>query len=107
MKKSLLLSLFACCAVLTAEAAEKKRVIVCTVTTGFRHGSIPYAEKTLEKLAAESGAYEIVDFARQPSVKAPQKPSAPSKPKDLPADADEKAKAKYEADVKKFAEAEA
>jgi type 1 glutamine amidotransferase len=105
MKKLLLLSLLAC-SVVAAEAADKKRVIVCTVTTGFRHSSIPYAEKTLEKLAAESGAYEIVDFARQPDAKAPQKPSAPKKPSDLPANADDKAKAKYEADLKKFAEAE-
>src|SRR4030095_12234197 len=105
MKKLLLLSLLAC-SVVAAEAADKKRVIVCTVTTGFRHSSIPYAEKTLEKLAAESGAYEIVDCARQPDAKAPQKPSAPKKPSDLPANADDKAKAKYEADLKKFAEAE-
>ena len=101
MKKTLILAL-ACSAVFTADAAEKKRVIVCTVTTGFRHGSIPYAEKTLEKLAAESGAYEVVDFARQPDVNVPKKPSKPNPPKP---DADDKAKAKYEADLKKYDEA--
>ena len=69
MKKLLVLAL----AALTASgfAAEKKRVIVCTVTTGFRHSSIPFAEKTLEKLAKESGAFEIVDFSRQPAGKDP------------------------------------
>jgi uncharacterized protein len=101
MKKLLILSLsFA--AVLAADAAEKKRVIVCTVTTGFRHGSIPFAEKTLEKLAAESGAYEVADWVRQPDVTIPKKPNKPNAPKP---DADEKAKAKYEGEVKKYEEA--
>ena len=69
MKKLLVLALVA----LTGSgfAAEKKRVIVCTVTTGFRHSSIPFAEKTLEKLGKESGLYEVVDFARQPTSKDP------------------------------------
>src|SRR3954466_12331548 len=80
-------------------AAEPKRVIVCTVTTGFRHSSIPYAEKTLQKLADESKAYTIVAFARQPDIQVPRKPN---KPKDLAKDADEKAKAKYDADMKKY-----
>ena len=84
---------------LTLHAAEPKRVIVCTVTTGFRHSSIPYAEKTLQKLADESQAYTIVAFARQPDVQVPRKPN---KPKDLAKDADDKAKAKYEADLKKY-----
>jgi type 1 glutamine amidotransferase len=84
---------------LTLSAAEPKRVIVCTVTTGFRHSSIPYAEKTLQKLADESKAYTIVAFARQPDIQVPRKPN---KPKDLAKDADEKAKAKYEADMKKY-----
>ena len=77
-------------------AAEAKRVIVVTVTTGFRHSSIPFAEKTLEKLGKESGAYTIVDFVRQPDISVPKKPN---KPKDLAADADEKAKARYAADM--------
>lgn len=102
MKKFLLLSLLACATAFHAEAADKKRVIVCTVTTGFRHSSIPFAEKTLEKLAAESGAYEIVDFARQPDVNVPKKPNKPNKPKDLAADADAKAKDKYASDLKKY-----
>ena len=87
-----------------AFAAEAKRVIVCTVTTGFRHSSIPYAEKTLQKLADESKAFVIVDFAQQPTAQLVKKPSAPKKPGDIKPDADEKAKAKMESDMKKFAE---
>src|SRR6478672_13180685 len=82
-----------------AVAAEPKKVIVCTVTTGFRHSSIPYSEKTLQKLADESKAYTIVAFARQPEVQIPKKPN---KPKEPAANADEKAKAKYADDLKKY-----
>lgn len=87
--------------VLTCAAAPKK-VLVVTVTTGFRHSSIGTAEKVLEQIGAESGAYTVVDFARQPTIKVPQKPGTPNKPKDLPADADEKAQTKYKADMQKF-----
>jgi type 1 glutamine amidotransferase len=98
MKKATLLAL-ACLAGISY-AAEKKRVIVCTVTTGFRHGpAIAEAEKTLPKLAKESGAFEIVEFARQPELNVPKRPN---KPKNLAADASDKDKARYEADMKKF-----
>lgn len=80
-------------------AAEAKRVLVCTVTTGFRHSSIPYAEKTLAKLAEESGAFTIVGFVQQPDIQVPQ---APRKPKDLDATADENAKKRYANDIKKY-----
>ena len=97
MKKLLVLALVALTG--TGFAVEKKRVIVCTVTTGFRHSSIPFAEKTLEKLAKESGVFEIVDFARQPVANVPKKPG---KPQDLKPDADDAAKAKYAEDLKKY-----
>ena len=45
-----------------AEAAPKK-VLVVTVTKGFRHSSIATAEKILGELAAKSGAF-TVDYAR-------------------------------------------
>src|ERR1700744_2163415 len=80
-------------------AADAKRVLVVTTTTGFRHSSIGVAEKTLQKLGEESGAFTVVDFARQPDIQVPKKPN---KPKDLAANADDKAKAKYEADMKKY-----
>ena len=99
MKNILLLSIATCLSVFSAEAADKKRVIVCSVTTGFRHSSIALAEKTLEKLGAESGAYEIIDYARQPDVNVPKKPN---KPKDLKPDADDKAKAKMADEMKKY-----
>ena len=97
MKKATLLAL-ACLAGISY-AAEKKRVLVCTVTTGFRHSSIAEAEKTLEKLAKESGVFEIVEFARQPDVAIPKRPN---KPKDLKLDANDKDKARYGEDMKKF-----
>src|ERR1051325_7679488 len=80
-------------------AAEPKRVIVCTVTTGFRHSSIGEAEKTLQKLADESKAFTIVDFARQPTAEPPKRPE---KPKEPGPNADDKAKAKYAEETKKY-----
>lgn len=79
--------------------AEPKKVIVCTVTTGFRHGSIPFAEKTLKKLGEESKAFTVVDIAQQPEIQVPRKPN---KPRDLKPDADEKAKANYAKDLAKY-----
>jgi len=45
-----------------AQAAPKK-VLVVTVTKGFRHSSIPTAEKILGELAEKSGAF-TVDYVR-------------------------------------------
>lgn len=47
---------------LSAQAAPKK-VLVVTTTTGFRHSSIPTAEKVIEELAQSSGAFTI-EYAR-------------------------------------------
>ena len=44
-------------------AATPKKVLVVTTTTGFRHSSIPTAEKILAQLGQESGAF-TVDYAR-------------------------------------------
>lgn len=97
--KKLIVLVLSIASALPAFAAEKKRVIVCTVTTGFRHSSIPHAEETLAKLAKESGVYEIVEFSQQPDVKVPSKPS---KPKDLKPDADDKAKEKHAKDFARY-----
>src|SRR3954454_18938507 len=43
--------------------AAPKKVLVVTVTKGFRHSSIPTAEKILGELAEKSGAF-TVDYAR-------------------------------------------
>jgi type 1 glutamine amidotransferase len=105
MKFSLLLAAGAAIFLaIPAGAAEPKKVIVCTVTTGFRHGSIPYAEKTLQKLADESKAYTIVDFVRQPDITVPQPPRKPNPPKP---EADDKARARYNDDLKKYEAAQA
>ena len=87
---------------LSVSAAEPKKVLVVTVTTGFRHSSIATAEKIIAQLAKDSGAFTVVDYARQPTVKVPQKPNEPQKPKAPPGDADEAAQTKYKAELAKF-----
>jgi uncharacterized protein len=44
-------------------AKAKKRLLVVSVTKGFRHDSIPTMEKTIGELADESGKF-TVDYAR-------------------------------------------
>ena len=78
MKKQLSLLLLSLA--VAASAAEPKKVLVVTVTTGFRHSSIATAEKIITKIGAESGAF-TVDFVQQPkATNIPQKPNAPKKP---------------------------
>jgi hypothetical protein len=61
-----------------AQAAPKK-VLVVTTTMGFRHSSIPTAEKVLAQLAADSGSF-TVDYARvEPND--PQYKGADGKPR--------------------------
>jgi uncharacterized protein len=61
----------------TVQAAPKK-VLVVTTTTGFRHSSIPTAEKVLNQLGEKSGAF-TVEYARvEPSD--PQFKGADGKP---------------------------
>ena len=57
-------------------ASPPKKLLVVTVTTGFRHSCIPLSEQVLEKFVAQSGQF-TVDFVRQP----PGEPKAPPKPK--------------------------
>ena len=59
-------------------ADAPKKVLVVTVTTGFRHASIPTAEKILEQMARESGTF-TVEFVRQPDVPKPPPRVAPKK----------------------------
>ena len=89
---------------LTAAAAPKK-VLVVTVTTGFRHSSIPTAEKVLAQIGKDSGVF-TVDYAQQPTVNIPKRPSPPKKPAELKPEADATATAKHEAETKKFEAAE-
>jgi type 1 glutamine amidotransferase len=83
-------------------AEEPKRVVLVTVTTGFRHSSIPTAEKILQKLADESKAFTIVDKIQQPDITVPRKPTPP---RALAPNADDGAKKRFEADTKRFEEA--
>ena len=100
MKHSIALTLALACLAGVSFAAEKKRVIVCTVTTGFRHApAIAQAEVTLARLAKESGDWEIVEWARQPDGNVPQ---LPRKPKDLKQDANEQEIARREAQMKNY-----
>src|SRR6266850_5786543 len=47
----------------SAHAQSPKRLLVVTTTMGFRHRSIPTAEKVLGELAQKTGAF-TVDYAR-------------------------------------------
>jgi type 1 glutamine amidotransferase len=63
-----------------AEAAQaakgKKHLLVVTVTKGFRHGSIPVAEETIQKLGDSTGDWDT-DFARtDDEMKAKMTPEA-------------------------------
>lgn len=55
--------LLALCCALPVSAKSPKHLLVVTVTKGFRHDSIPVAEKTLGELAEKSGKF-TVDYAR-------------------------------------------
>ena len=58
------------------QAGTPARLLVVTVTTGFRHGSIATAEPVLEELGRTSGLFHP-DFLRMP----PDRPPAPKAPK--------------------------
>ena len=57
------LLLASCVTTSSAGAKAPKRVLVVTTTSGFRHSSIPTAEKVIGELAQKSGAF-TVDYAR-------------------------------------------
>ena len=87
---------------LAANAAEtKKKVLVVEVTLGYRHSAILTGETVLRKLAVESGAFEWAGVVQQPAGRIPIKPTPPKPPA---ATADDKTKAKYDADLKSYQE---
>ena len=43
-----------------AQPAASRKVLVFTLTKGFRHGSIPLAAQTIELMGKQTGAYETV-----------------------------------------------
>lgn len=75
----------------TAAQAEPKKLLVVTVTTGFRHSSIETAEKVLAELGTKSGAF-TVDFVHQPEGQ-PKNPGKPPVKGDKETDESFKAKA--------------
>lgn len=99
--RSLAFVLAAVCTLPALAADKPKKLLVVTVTTGFRHSSIGTAEKILSQLAQESGKF-TVDFVQQP----PNQPRNPQRPKPGPeGDKDPKfveAMAKFEAADKQF-----
>ncbi|MDZ4289943.1 MAG: ThuA domain-containing protein, partial [Prosthecobacter sp.] len=72
-----------------AETAPKKLLVV-TVTTGFRHSSIETAEKVLAELGKASGSY-TVDYVHQPEGQ-PKNPGKPPEKKGDDTDAGFKTK---------------
>ncbi len=84
--------------------AAPKKVLVVSVTTGFRHGSIETAERVIEQIGKESGVF-TVDFARVPPPKAPKKPTAPKDSGDAVKFKAEQEK--FEAAMKTYADEEA
>jgi hypothetical protein len=71
MKMKILCNILVAALAVTSLHAAPKKLLVVTTTTGYRHSSIPTAEKILSQLAQESGEF-TVDFVQQP----------PDKPKD-------------------------
>lgn len=84
-----------------AAAAAPKKVLVVTVTTGFRHSCIPLSETVLERLARESGRF-TVEFVRQPAgmPKAPTPPRPGAKGEGDPAH--QEARRKFAAEEKTY-----
>jgi hypothetical protein len=62
-RRAVLISAFLLAAAAVEVAAAPKKLLVVTVTKGFRHDSIPTAEKLVALVGQESGTY-VVDFAR-------------------------------------------
>lgn len=52
---------------LAEEPAKPARLLAVTFTAGFRHGSIPTGEATLEELGRTSGLFHV-DFLRDPAT---------------------------------------
>ena len=48
-------------------AAQPKKILLVTVTTGFRHSSIETAEKVLRELAVKSGEFVVVSTSEHPA----------------------------------------
>ncbi len=97
MKKILLALVGVALTGLAAIAADApKKLLVVTTTVGFRHSSIPTAEKVLSELAEKTKTFTL-DFVRQPEGK----PNAPRQPTEETQAAFRQAHAEWEAKLKK------
>ncbi|MBI5387727.1 MAG: ThuA domain-containing protein [Verrucomicrobia bacterium] len=94
--KSLLFACLIAGVALSAAAQTPKKVLVVTTTLGFRHSSIPTAEKILAKLGTQSGAF-TVDYVQQPA-----KQNVPEKPRTPRPEASDAAKQKHKDDLAKW-----
>src|SRR5215471_6546579 len=86
----------------TTAAEPPKKLLVVTTTAGYRHSSIPLAEKAIARLGEESGVF-TVDFVQQPEGK----PASVTPPKPPAADATPEVQAAYKAAEEKFKAAQA
>ena len=83
-----------------ADAAKPARLLVVTVTTGFRHASIGTAEGVLEELGRSSSLYHL-DYLRMPPGRGPQ-PQAPKRAAGTSDDDWKKQEEAFKAEQEKF-----
>jgi type 1 glutamine amidotransferase len=83
-----------------ADAAKPARLLVVTVTAGFRHASIGTAEAVLEELGRSSNLYHL-DFLRMPPGRGPQ-PQAPKRAAGTSDDDWKKQEEAFKAEQEKF-----
>ena len=72
--KMTLMATFVCLAT-TSAWAKPKRVLVVSVTAGYRHSSIETAQRTLKALAEKDGGFtvvDVVDTGARPKEKTPE-----------------------------------
>jgi type 1 glutamine amidotransferase len=97
--KKILLTLITGLAIATQSfsfaADAPKKLLVVTTTTGFRHSSIPTAEKIISQLAEKTGEF-TVEFVRQPDGK----PNAPRNANDEARAAFREAQAQWDGKLK-------
>ena len=98
--RTLLSSLLLVALTLPAIAADApKKMLVVTITQGFRHGSVVTAEPVIADIGKESGLF-TVDYIRQPDSKPNfNKPKEPTKPAKFK---DEKEEAAYKSALEKY-----
>jgi type 1 glutamine amidotransferase len=83
-----------------AEVQKPARLLVVSVTTGFRHASIGTAEGVLEQLGRSTGLFHC-DHLRMPPGRLPQ-PKAPKRGKDTSDEEWKKQEAEFKAQQEKF-----